>query len=189
MEKHIKSRSWVWGQYDYFFYGIVRGLMPHQCVELGTYAGHSAYWIAKALKDNRYGKLDCYDLWEDYSFNHVKNKEARNNLKDLPVKLYQEDALFADVYYPPSSVDLLNVDLSNTGEIYGDVLENWLDNLSDRAVVLMEGGIKERDKVDWMVRYKKTPICNFLKSRWLKSHFNYTVLEKYPGLTILTKKL
>lgn len=187
MVKGIKTNSWH-GLYDFFFYGLVRGLRPQRCVELGTYAGYDAYWMGLALKHNGSGQLDCYDLWEDYPYNHVKKKEAEINLTGLPIKLFQEEASTVYAHYIPKTVDLLMIDLSNDGLTYKTYLKDWYDKLADNGIILMEGGTEERDKIDWMIKYKKYPIREALKDKFISTHYNFYILAPFPGLTIFTRK-
>ncbi len=185
----IGSNSWSSHEYTLFFYGVIRGLRPDICVELGTFEGFSAYWIASGLFCNGKGTLDCYDLWEDYPYNHASMATAENNLANLPVKLTKMDAAAVHHLYKDKSVDFLMVDLSNDGKTYMEYLVNWYPKLSDRAIVLMEGGTPERDKVDWMCRYDKVPIGKVLRQhQFILAHYNYAITETFPGITMLTKK-
>jgi predicted O-methyltransferase YrrM len=188
MAKSIKTSTWINNAYSYFFYGLVRGLKPRICVELGTYAGFSAYFIALALKDNNFGALDCYDLWESYEFNKVPKKMAENNLHGLPVNLIQEDGYTAFANYEDNTVDLLNVDLSNDGSTYLSILDQWYPILKKGSLVLMEGGTSERDNIEWMLRYNKMPICRALDNEEIKGRYHFNVIPDFPGLTILEKK-
>lgn len=42
-------------------YGLIRSLKPQTVVEVGTYRGFSASWMAQALKENGSGHLYCID--------------------------------------------------------------------------------------------------------------------------------
>lgn len=187
--KHINSTSWSNGEYDLFFYGLVRGLRPKLVVELGTYAGYSAYCMASALKDNGFGRLDCYDLWENYPFNHVFIKEAKENLKGLPVNLNQEDAFLAHFHYKPFSIDLLMVDISNNGDTFKRILQTWEKVVSPNGIIMFEGGTEERDQVEWMKKYEKPSIVETLREdKYINDKYNWSVIDCFPGLTIFTKK-
>jgi len=183
----IKTSSWDKHDYSLLFYGLVRGQRPSICVELGTYAGYSAYQIGTALKHNGFGVLYCYDLWEYYPFNKVPKKVAEDNLKGLPVNLCQEDAFGAYKHFGYMSVDLLNVDVSNDGDTYMKVLLEWYPYLSPLAYVLLEGGIKERDEVGWMKKYNKKPIVSALNNYQITKRYEINVLPYFPGLSILKK--
>lgn len=42
-------------------YGLVRWLEPEVVVEIGTYRGYAASWIARAIQENNHGRLFCID--------------------------------------------------------------------------------------------------------------------------------
>jgi predicted O-methyltransferase YrrM len=188
MAKNIETTSWKDNRYELFFYGLVRGLRPRICVELGTYHGYSAYHMGKALHDNGKGSLVCYDLWEEYPYRHVGIEDAREVLSGLPITLLAKNAMSAINDFHDGTVDLLMVDLSNDGDIYGGILRNWHKKLADNAIVLMEGGIIARDKIEWMLKYKKTPIVEKLRNdEFIRDHYTFNTIEYFPGLTIFNK--
>lgn len=184
----IKTTSWKDPFFGLFIYNTIRYLRPEQCVELGTYAGYSAYCIGRALLDNCRGVLDCYDLWEDYPYNHVSKKDALLNLQTLPIKLNQEDALKAHSHYSDGSVDVVMVDLSNDGDTYKKTLEDWHPKLKSRGVVMLEGGSEERDKVEWMIKFNKKPIQSVLTCGAIADGYFLTNIGGFPSLTIAKRK-
>ena len=185
----INSTSWGSQEYSLYFYGVIRGLRPDICVELGTYEGFSAYWIASGLMCNAKGRLHCYDLWEDYPFTHCEMKVAKENLKNLPVNLFKMDTKDVHLLYKDNTVDFLMIDISNDGDIYKEYLRNWYPKLTKRSIVLAEGGIPERDEVEWMKKYNKSPIAKTLRQDpFILSHYDYAISETFPGVTMFTKK-
>jgi len=50
-------------RYDHpkIMYGIVRAMKPDVVVEVGTYRGYTACFLAKALQENKKGRLYCID--------------------------------------------------------------------------------------------------------------------------------
>jgi predicted O-methyltransferase YrrM len=197
-ERHsINSTSWGAGEYTLYFFGITLALRPKIAVELGVYEGFTSYWIASALMANSIsnskfaGHLYSYDLWEEYPYRHVPMQKAKDNLKHLSqyITLIQKDASKVHEEYADNSVDLLVIDLSNDGTTYSEYLFNWYPKLTEKAIVLMEGGSPKRDEVDWMRKYDKEPILKTLRQHpFLLSHYNYAISETYPGLTTLVKK-
>src|SRR5689334_2868553 len=89
------------------FYDLIRLYKPKKVVELGTKAGYSAYHIAKGLKKNRQGTLDCFDLWEDFPFNPKPQSLAEENLKEFKdiIKLHHRNVLGAEKLF--KSIDIL----------------------------------------------------------------------------------
>jgi hypothetical protein len=179
--------SYKKSNYGEFFYGLMRIYQPEKVVELGTKAGYSAYHIARGLKDNNKGSLDCYDLWEKYQFKSVPQSVAKENLKEFKdiVSFTLRDAVGVEKKY--KHVDILHVDLSNEGEILDKIIPQWIDKV--RQLIIIEGGSSERDKVEWMIKYKKMPIKSWLKDFKSKHpDIEYLTIEPFPSLTIIRKK-
>ncbi|MBF8249482.1 MAG: putative SAM-dependent methyltransferase [Candidatus Levybacteria bacterium] len=179
--------SYEKNNYGDFFYALMRVYQPEKVVELGTKAGYSAYHMARGLKDNGKGTLDCYDLWEEYEFNSVPRSVAEKNLKKFKniVSFNLRDAVGADKKY--KEIDILHVDLSNKGEILEEIIPHWIDKVSQ--FIIIEGGSKERDKVEWMTKFKKKPIANWLRDFARKrKNIEYVTIEPFPSVTILRKK-
>lgn len=52
--------DWTYGN-PHVLYGLIRSMKPAVCVEVGTYLGFGAAWMAQALKENGRGHLYCID--------------------------------------------------------------------------------------------------------------------------------
>lgn len=72
--EHIEClfRDWNYG-HPKVMYGLVRALQPKVVVEVGTYRGYAACYLAQALKDNGSGHLYCID---DFSEGIQKKYDA-----------------------------------------------------------------------------------------------------------------
>lgn len=186
-EKFEKSKwksSYDIHEYGSLFHSLIKIYKPKKIVELGTKAGYSAYYMAKALKENGSGSLDCYDLWELYQYSSCNIEEARENLKEYKeiINLFQMDVSNVDESY--DSIDVLHVDLGNHGESLDKVIKSWLPKV--KQFIIIEGGSKERDRVDWMIKYNKKPINDWLNEN--RDLFNFVVIEPFPSVTIIIKK-
>ncbi len=173
--------------YGELFYALTRIYQPRKVVELGTKAGYSAYYIAKALKANGTGSLDCYDLWEKYKFNSVPKSVAEKNLKqfkDIATLRLADDASVATKY---KTVDILHIDMGNHGEILEAVVPKWINKV--RQLIIIEGGSPERDQVDWMKKYKKQSLAKWLND-FKKRHKNIETftIDKFPSITLIRKR-
>ena len=175
--------SYEENNYGELFYSLVRIYQPEKVVELGTKAGFSAYHIARGLKANGHGSLDCYDLWEHEAMYEM----ACKNLKGLEkiVKVNRHDAIGVDINY--KSIDILHVDLGNEGGILEKIIPLWIDKT--RQLIIIEGGSIERDKRSWMINLGKTPIRSWLEefSR-LRTDIEYFTFDPFPSVTIIRKK-
>lgn len=178
--------SYEKNNYGDLFYSLMRVYQPEKVVELGTKAGFSAYHIARGLKANRKGSLDCYDLWEKYEFKSVPKSVAEENLKEFKdiISFNLRDAIGVDGAY--KTIDILHVDVSNEGGILEKIIPHWIDKT--RQLIIIEGGSSERDKVEWMTKYKKMPIKKWLEgfSR-RRTDIEYLTIEPFPSVTIIRK--
>ena len=78
----------------------------------------------------------------------------------------------------PIDFDLLHLDISNDGEIIEKTIESLKNHLERGSNIIFEGGSKERDNEEWMIKYNKKPI-NSIK-------YDYKVLtEKWPSMSLI----
>tara|TARA_R110000868_G_scaffold404810_3_gene683352 strand:+ start:634 stop:1224 length:591 start_codon:yes stop_codon:yes gene_type:complete len=164
-------------------YDYVRKHKPQKIVEFGCLYGYSTVAMALALKANGFGTIDCYDLWNDYQYKHTSQSTTMKNLKQYGVDKYVQ--LVRGDYYQwlqdPSKFDLLHLDISNDGDVIADTYNSLIKHTKGGGVVLFEGGSIERDQVEWMQKYNKTPIQS------VKKHTGYSILNaNFPSLSILT---
>lgn len=186
-EKPPWYSSYKENNFGELFCSLIRIYKPKTVVELGTKAGYSAYHIARGLKANGKGTLDCYDLWEKYPFKSVTKSVAEKNLKEFKdiVSLTLRDAIAVDKLY--KTIDILHVDLSNEGGILDKTVPNWVGKV--RQIIIIEGGSDERDKLAWMIKNKKQPIKKWLKDFSRKrDDIEYVTIEPFPSVTIFRKK-
>ena len=179
--------SYEKNNYGELFYALMRIYQPNKVVELGTKAGYSAYHIARGLKANGKGTLDCYDFWENYEFDSVPKSVAEKNLKKFEniVNLRLQDAIGIDAKY--RKIDILHIDLSNDGEKLEKIIPLWIDKV--QQIVIIEGGSDERDNLNWMIKYKKKPIKKWLEDFSRKrDKIEYITFEPFPSVTIFRKK-
>lgn len=163
-------------------YDYVRENKPNKIIEFGCLYGYSTVAMALALKMNGFGKIYCYDLWEEYPYKHTTQSATLNNLKKYEIQDYVElvQGDYYDWIQDPGSFDLLHLDISNDGSVIKATYNALIDHIENGSVVLFEGGSDERDNVEWMVKYNKTPIQS------VKEHTSYDVLNpRFPSLSIM----
>ena len=169
-----------------FIYDAVVRLKPNKVIEFGTLNGYSAVCIAMALKDNGHGQLFAYDLWEKYSYKKSQRNVCLENITRYGLEDYVTlgQADFWSWIKEPEDFDLLHIDISNTGHIVEEAFESLKCHLDKGSAILFEGGSQERDKVDWMVKFKKPPIYS------LKDKIGYDILcEEHPSISVIEKKI
>lgn len=184
------SSSYEENGYGDFLYSLIRTHKPNKVVELGTKDGYSAYHIAQGLRANQKGTLDCYDLFENFEsnehFDTTPMSAAVKNLKEFEdiTLIESKDAITVHKNY--DEIDILHIDLHNTGEILDLTVPPWIDKV--RQLIIIEGGSKKRDQVEWMVKLNKLPInpwLNQLKEQ--RSDLQIITLEPSPSLTLIKK--
>jgi predicted O-methyltransferase YrrM len=171
--------------YGSIFYALIRVLRPARLVECGLFEGYSLLSAGAALRDNGAGRIDGYDLFEAYPYRHaVREQVARqvtaSGLGDV-VHIHSADA--GAVHALWDAVDYLHVDVSNNGDTYRRVFEQWASKV--RQVIVLEGGSVERDNVEWMRRYDKPAIVPALADlEAAYPDWSFGVLEPFPSMTI-----
>ena len=185
--------SYKKNNYGKFFYDLIREEKPKRCVELGVLHGYSTVYIAKALRKNKdFDFFHAYDLWDEYKYNHgsyddVKDLLERNNVKF--VRLYMGDAFVVHSNYDDGTIDFLHVDISNDGEVVDKIMENWYSKISTDGIIIFEGGSKERDNVDWMIRYNKKSIReSMLENSIIRKNFIRILCGDFPSITVLIRR-
>lgn len=183
--------------YGQLLYSLTRIHKPRVVVELGTFEGYSALHIAAALADDTSSTSEFYmiDLWDDYPYRHCSLQTAQDNFAKngllsrdhLTCHFLHQNAMDYFAASPDGSIDLLHVDLNNDGDSLKFCLKHWDDKLRSDAILILEGGSKERDEIDWMQRFYKRPIKSFLQSTWFTRHYQFLTLQPFPSLTIARK--
>lgn len=155
--------------YDWVIY-----LKPKKIIEFGALHGYSTICMAMACKENGFGKVKVYDLFEKYDYNRADFNTLVKNLKEYGLLDWVEieQVNFFDWIKKPEQFDMLHLDISNTG----DILDLVWDNLKDNGEVFFEGGSEARDRVGWMVVHNKKPIN--------QSRAKFQVLDdKFPSIS------
>jgi len=171
--------------YEHFFYALVRVLRPVLCVELGVLQGFSLLAVAAALRDNGNGMIHGFDLFEDYPYRHEKYANVLERIEASGLytwaAIHRADAF--QVHERFDTVDYLHVDLSNDGNTYRTIFEQWAGKV--KKVILLEGGSADRDRVEWMTKYKKPPIAEAIHEvRDAYPSWDIIVLDPFPSLTV-----
>lgn len=91
------------GQYDWFsgqvLYCLIRYLKPRRILEISTASGYATMFMAMALKQNNYGKIDTFEL--DSKAAQAAMKLFKKYSVDTFVESYVGDARKISVKTPP----------------------------------------------------------------------------------------
>ena len=122
-------------------YNEIRRLKPHKVIDFGVLEGYSTICIAQALRDNGFGKVKVYDLFEKYEHNHSSLEKLVHNLEKYDLLDYVDidEVNFFDWIKNPEEFDVIHIDISNTG----DIIDMAWNNLRDKGTVLFEGGSEQ----------------------------------------------
>lgn len=178
-------------------HSLVLDHKPETVIEIGTFCGFTAIYIAAALAKSTQGQLNCFDLWEKYPHKHTSLKIAEDNilaagLQDT-VLIHSIDAravpnyLRTPILWKPFEVDFVYIDISNTGDTYRWAADEFYDLLSPGGLLVLEGGTEARDQVEWMVTYDKVPILLAIEEINWQGKYGVSIYENFPGLTVLQK--
>jgi len=186
----MMESSYQKNNYGEVFSFIVDAFKPVNCVELGVLNGYSAFHIGAQLRKIGRGRLQVYDLFEDYPYRHSSEADVRELFKNCDnVEIFKRDAFTVADLYQDRTVDFIHVDLSNTGDIVRKIMEQWDQKMVQGGVVLFEGGSEERDCMEWMNKYSKEPIKPEVENNpIIRANYIFGTYLKFPSLTMLLKK-
>ena len=180
MKDKIVRSSYLINNFEIYFKNICLEYNPKSVLEIGLLDGYSLEAFAKNLLNS--SKILGIDIFESYEFKNAEYKYLVEKFKKYKnVKI--EYGNFYDYFLLGDTFDLIHIDISNDAEIFDFAIKNYLP-LCNKALIL-EGGSKERDKVDWMIKHNKKPISNYLDT--LSGSLNFKVIKNFPSMTIIKK--
>lgn len=162
-------------------YNLVMSTKPTTIVEYGTLYGYSAVAMAQALRDLSVDgikrEIICYDLWDEYKFKKASKDKTQETIDKLGLSEYVVLKYGDILHTTPPECQLIHIDVSNDGSVLSKIDYIFKNN---PAMVIFEGGIPERDKVQWMSKYNKQPMGS--------CGVRYDIINpKFPGLSVLLK--
>lgn len=161
-------------------YDLVLRLKPKKIVEFGILYGYSTVAMAMALDELGEGHINAYDLFEDYEYKHGSMPDVQATIDRYGLTRYvtlgKRD--FETWLKAPEPFDLLHVDISNKGDTIEHLYNALVDKMAEGATIVFEGGSKERDEVEWMVKYNKRKIND--------ASVSFKVIDsRFPSLSML----
>jgi predicted O-methyltransferase YrrM len=155
---------------------------PTTVVEIGILNGYSLRSFAESCPSTT--QIYGYDIFEKFNGNSASRDIIDKFIEYPNVHIAEGD--FYELYktYPNKSIDLLHIDIANDGSVYEFALEHYMSKLTDRGVLILEGGSQERDAVAWMKKYNKVPIYDTLIK--YKSIYNIHTITAFPSITFIS---
>jgi len=167
--------------YFSLFNNIPKILNSRSFLEVGVLDGFSAYSFSY---NNNFDQLTVVDLFEDYQFKNANYQKIISKLKPLGFKIVK-DNFYKYHKKIKKNYDIIHIDISNDGDVYLFALKFYFK--FSNQILILEGGSQERDKIDWMVNYDKTPISPLLKRPYFRNFF-VIIIKEFPSCTIIFKK-
>ena len=114
----------------------------------------------------------------DTDFHQLLADNVKQYNVDDYVEFIQMD--YNDWLSNPEDFDLMHLDISNTGDTILETYNILKDKIAKGSVVLFEGGSEERDNVEWMIKYKATPMLS------IQNKTNYKIINpNFPSISVL----
>jgi len=190
--------SYLENNYGLAIQAAAAAARPGIMVELGVLDGYSTLHLARTARWLEVSQLCsshlyAYDLFDEYEFNHGDQKAVQQMLAKEGVSKYvtvkRKNAFVACGCFEDEDVGLLHIDISNEGELLLKLLKVWLSKLRQGALLILEGGSEERDKVEWMVKYNKRPIRSLFEEKFFRQNFSAPmVMKPFPSITFAIRR-
>ena len=160
---------------------ICFGVGPKTITEIGIGTGYSLQCFIDSSP--RETVIKAYDLFENFEGNHPLLNETKEKFPNISV----ENGDFFELYnlIEDNSLDILHVDVANDGKVYQFVLDHYIKKMTNRGVVVLEGGSETRDQIGWMKKYKKTPIAPVLERN--RNVYGIETFGEDPSITLIKR--
>ena len=163
-----------------FLAGLTFACRPQKIVEFGILNGHSLEAFHRGAP---HADIEAYDIFEEFNGNHGIEKTLKNKFKSFEkIKINFGNFFEMSDKFENDSIDILHVDIANNGDVYQYAVEKYLCKVKTGGFMILEGGSKERDQVEWMKKYDKRPIQNYLNTL---PETSYKVVGNFPSITII----
>lgn len=158
--------------------GITHSINPKNILEIGILEGYSLKHFIKGSSLNTI--IKAYDIFEEFNGNHAKKNKLIEEFSEYSnVEINYGD--FYELHKKIDSYDIIHIDIANNGDVFNYAIENYLPKLSEKGVMILEGGSEQRDDVEWMIKYNKPKINPVIQK------YNLKVLGTFPSITVVRK--
>lgn len=169
-------------EYEDIFKTLVFMIKPKKIVEFGILNGYSL----NAFLQNCDSKceIEAYDIFDDFIGNSANKDKIKKKFKEYKnLKVEYGDFYKKYLEFNDNNIDILHIDIANDGDVYKFCIDNYLCKVKKGGLIILEGGSKERDNVEWMKKYNKKSICEYLG----EIDLDYIVLDKFPSIVLVKK--
>tara|TARA_Y100000389_G_scaffold136357_1_gene133899 strand:- start:1325 stop:1867 length:543 start_codon:yes stop_codon:yes gene_type:complete len=170
-------------EYGNIFESILFIINPKIIVEFGILDGYSLnYFLNNTTNET---KICAYDIFDKFNGNHAKTSIIDKYKLHDNVTINYGDFNNKYIDISDNSIDILHIDIANTGDTYKKAFEFYLNKLTKNGIMILEGGSISRDNVYWMNKYNKPKIIPVLEK--YKNKINIKTIGDFPSITLVTK--
>jgi predicted O-methyltransferase YrrM len=157
---------------------------PKSIIEIGILDGYSLQHFVNSTNSDK-TQICAYDIFDEFNGNHAKEAELKERFKkNTNVTINYGD--FYELYKTiDDSIDIIHIDIANTGDIYEFAIQHYLPKLSPSGIMLLEGGSKQRDEIEWMNKYNKSKIVPVLQ-KYSERDYTIKTFGAHPSLTMIS---
>lgn len=157
---------------------------PKKIVEFGILDGYSLDCFIESTENDC--EILAYDLFEEFPYNSARFDSMEKKYDKTKASIERGNLFDSHNTLEDKSIDIIHIDIANDGRVYEYCIKNLMSKIKDFGVMILEGGSKERDNIEWMLKYNKPKIRNVLYR--YDNEYKIKVFNEFPSLTIITKK-
>lgn len=170
--------------YGHLIEAVTMSINPKKIVEIGILDGFSLTHFINSTNE-AYTNISAYDIFDKFNGNHANESELKERFKSYEnVEINYGDFYELHKNMANNSIDIIHIDIANNGEVYEYAIQHYLPKLSSSGIMILEGGSKERDEVDWMNKYNKPKIYPIIEK--YSKNYNIKSFGNKPSLTLIS---
>jgi len=158
---------------------------PKNILEIGILDGYSLNNFLKG--SNKDTLIKAYDIFDDFNGNHSNENQMKELFKEYKnVEIGYGDFFKLHDKIVDNSIDIIHIDIANNGDTYEYALKHYIPKLTSDGMIIIEGGSKERDDVEWMIKYNKPKINPILQK--YSEIYNIKTIGSLPSITLVKNR-
>jgi len=127
--------------------------------------------------------IQAFDIFENFNGNGAK-RDIEKLFTNDNVSIFEGDLFYLENHFENKSIDILHIDIANDGYVYEFVFQNYVSKIREGGMIIFEGGSKERDEVEWMVKYNK-PKIQCVIEKYRDKGFDIKTFGSVPSITFV----
>ena len=153
---------------------------PTNIIEIGILEGYS---LEQFINNTENCIIKAYDIFDEFNGNGAKYEIIQKFSDYENVTIDYGDFYKLHKNIDDNSQDIIHIDIANNGDVYEYAIQNYIKKLKKNGILLLEGGSKERDNIEWMIKYNKQKI-NSIISKY-KNNYEIITIGTIPSITII----